>query len=201
MYSLLDKEDKNNYAHFVGGSAGANVAAALEAARSLKKGDRCVVILPDSIRNYLTKFVSDAWMEVRYLQPCPNLLNHWWWEEKVSKLNLDPPISILPTTSCQKTLNLLRKLGIDQIPVIAKCGKLEGVATLTQLMNQLFAGRVKPECPISKAMVAKFIKVQADTKLGIVSKALEIDGFAGVVESKSESNNLICGLSLKFIYQ
>ncbi len=47
----------------VGGSSGSAVWAALQAAKRLKKGDRCVVLLPDSIRNYLTKFVDDSWMK------------------------------------------------------------------------------------------------------------------------------------------
>lgn len=46
----------------IGGSSGAAVWAALQAAKSLKQGQNCVVILPDSIRNYLTKFVDDKWM-------------------------------------------------------------------------------------------------------------------------------------------
>jgi cysteine synthase len=31
----------------------------------LLPGQRCLVILPDSIRNYLTKFVDDAWMQAQ----------------------------------------------------------------------------------------------------------------------------------------
>ena len=37
----------------VGGSSGAALSVALKAAKNLKAGQRCVVILPDSIRNYL----------------------------------------------------------------------------------------------------------------------------------------------------
>ena len=29
----------------------------------LEKGQKCLVMLPDSIRNYLTKFVNDEWMK------------------------------------------------------------------------------------------------------------------------------------------
>lgn len=47
----------------VGGSCGAAVWGALQAAKQLKKGQRCLVILPDSIRNYLTKFVDKKWMK------------------------------------------------------------------------------------------------------------------------------------------
>ncbi len=46
-----------------GGSSGGVVWAALQAAKTLTKDQRCLVILPDSIRNYLTKFADDAWMK------------------------------------------------------------------------------------------------------------------------------------------
>jgi len=46
----------------VGGSSGTAVWAALQAAKQLKKGQRCLVVLPDGIRNYMSKFVDDKWM-------------------------------------------------------------------------------------------------------------------------------------------
>ncbi|KAI8990300.1 cystathionine-beta Synthase [Pilobolus umbonatus] len=48
-----------------GGSSGSAMYCAVEAAKQLKEGDRCVVILPDSVRNYMTKFLSDDWMAER----------------------------------------------------------------------------------------------------------------------------------------
>jgi cystathionine beta-synthase/cysteine synthase A len=45
-----------------GGSSGATVWAALQAAKRLKAGQKCVAILADGVRNYLTKFVDDHWM-------------------------------------------------------------------------------------------------------------------------------------------
>jgi len=47
----------------VGGSSGGAVWAALEAAKELSHAESCLVILPDSIRNYLTKFADDDWMK------------------------------------------------------------------------------------------------------------------------------------------
>lgn len=47
----------------VGGSSGSAVWAALQAAKDLEKGKKCLIILPDSIRNYLSKFVDDDWMK------------------------------------------------------------------------------------------------------------------------------------------
>lgn len=51
----------------IGGSAGALMAGAIRAAKELKlgKGDRMVVMMPDGVRNYMTKFLSDQWMKER----------------------------------------------------------------------------------------------------------------------------------------
>jgi cystathionine beta-synthase len=45
-----------------GGSCGATLSAALEAAPKLKAGQNCVVLLSDGVRNYMTKFIDDRWM-------------------------------------------------------------------------------------------------------------------------------------------
>jgi cystathionine beta-synthase/cysteine synthase A len=75
--SLVDEyikvDDKNSFLMarrlireeglLVGGSSGSAMWAALDAAKRLKKGQRCVVILPDGIRNYMSKFVDNKWMK------------------------------------------------------------------------------------------------------------------------------------------
>lgn len=45
-----------------GGSCGATMWAAMQAAKNLTQGQNCVVLLADGIRNYMTKFVDDKWM-------------------------------------------------------------------------------------------------------------------------------------------
>lgn len=47
----------------VGGSSGSAMWAAIEAAKTLNADQTCLVILPDSIRNYMTKFPDDEWMK------------------------------------------------------------------------------------------------------------------------------------------
>ena len=50
-----------------GGSSGSAICAALQEARRLKQGQNCVVILPDGIRNYMSKFLSDEWLDSKKL--------------------------------------------------------------------------------------------------------------------------------------
>ncbi len=47
----------------IGGSSGTAMYAAIEAAKNLDSTQNCLVILPDSIRNYLSKFVDNDWMK------------------------------------------------------------------------------------------------------------------------------------------
>lgn len=46
----------------VGGSSGSVLYAALEIAKECKGGERIVIILADSVRNYMSKFLTPAWM-------------------------------------------------------------------------------------------------------------------------------------------
>ena len=46
-----------------GGSSGSCVWAATQIAKTLNENENCLVILADGVRNYLSKFVSDTWMQ------------------------------------------------------------------------------------------------------------------------------------------
>ncbi|KAK9497156.1 hypothetical protein O3M35_004526 [Rhynocoris fuscipes] len=48
-----------------GGSSGSIMVAALKVAKNLGPNKRCVLILPDGVRNYMSKMVKDDWMETR----------------------------------------------------------------------------------------------------------------------------------------
>uniref|UniRef100_A0A183C1M3 PALP domain-containing protein n=1 Tax=Globodera pallida TaxID=36090 RepID=A0A183C1M3_GLOPA len=48
-----------------GGSSGANVWAAMAVGKRMGIGKRVVTILPDGIRNYMSKFIDDEWMSAK----------------------------------------------------------------------------------------------------------------------------------------
>ncbi|AIE87051.1 cystathionine beta-synthase [Fimbriimonas ginsengisoli Gsoil 348] len=51
----------------VGGSSGSAMQGALEIAKRCKGGERIVVILPDNVRNYMSKFLDPVWRAERGL--------------------------------------------------------------------------------------------------------------------------------------
>lgn len=107
-----------------GGSSGAALSVALRAVKDfdLKEGQRCVVILPDGIRNYMTKFVSDNWMESRLLKEPVNEHNHWWWNHKVSELKVQALTTVKPTQTCKEAVDLLEANKLSQVAVVSDDG-------------------------------------------------------------------------------
>lgn len=79
MIFLLVYLKKNlHLLNILGGSSGSALAGALIACKNLGPDKRCVVILPDGVRNYMTKFLSDNWMEARDFAPSVNINNYWY---------------------------------------------------------------------------------------------------------------------------
>jgi cystathionine beta-synthase len=96
-----------------GGSCGAAVCGALEAAQSLGEGQRCVVVLADSIRNYMSKFLSDDWMyengfvDERITNHRGSQLTAWWARKRIADLEPTSPITITPDVTCREAIEIM----------------------------------------------------------------------------------------------
>ncbi|XP_057192693.1 cystathionine beta-synthase b isoform X1 [Triplophysa rosa] len=169
-----------------GGSSGTAMSAAVHLAKELKEGQRCVVILPDSIRNYMSKFLSDKWMcEKGFLREEDLVVNKsWWWNLTLQELRLSAPLTVLPSVSIKKTIQILKVKAFDQAPVVDEAGQILGMVTLGNMLSSVLAGKVRPSDPISRVLYKQFKQVRLTDNLGKLSRILETDHFALVVHEQ-----------------
>jgi len=112
------------------------------------EGKRCVIICPDNIRNYITKFVNNDWMYEHGLMSesecmeanIPKLVPHnvWGQEFLIKDINLKPAVFLKDNMTCQEAINEIKNSSYDQFPV--KCNKTDallGMVTSTLLMSKL----------------------------------------------------------------
>ncbi|XP_040842605.1 cystathionine beta-synthase isoform X2 [Ochotona curzoniae] len=171
-----------------GGSAGSAVAVAVKAAQELQEGQRCVVILPDSVRNYMSKFLSDKWMlQKGFLkEEALSEKRPWWWPVRVQELSLAAPLTMLPSTTCKHAIDVLREKGFDQAPVVDEAGELLGMVTLGNMLSSLLAGKVQPSQPVCRVLYKQFKQIQLTDTLGKLSSILETDQFAVVLHERTQ---------------
>ncbi|XP_032487112.1 cystathionine beta-synthase isoform X4 [Phocoena sinus] len=143
-----------------GGSAGSAMSVAVKAAQELREEQRCVVILPDSVRNYM------------------------WWHLRVQELSLSAPLTVLPTVTCEHTIDILREKGFDQAPVVDESGVILGMVTLGNMLSSLLAGKVQPSDQVRKVIYKQFKQIHLTDPLGKLSHILEMDHFALVVHEQ-----------------
>ncbi|XP_076975122.1 cystathionine beta-synthase [Tamandua tetradactyla] len=169
-----------------GGSAGSAVAVAVKAAQELREGQRCVVILPDSVRNYMSKFLSDKWMLQKGFMKEEEMAGKkpWWWHLRVQELSLSAPLTVLPSVTCQHTIEILREKGFDQAPVVDESGAILGMVTLGNMLSSLLAGKVQPSDQVRKVIYRQFKQIRLTDPLGRLSHILETDHFALVVHEQ-----------------
>nr|XP_046220603.1 cystathionine beta-synthase-like [Oncorhynchus gorbuscha] len=169
-----------------GGSSGTAMAAAVRMATELKEGQRCVVILPDSIRNYMSKFLSDNWMcDKGFLTPEDLMVSKpWWWNLSLQGLNLFSPLTVLPSVNIKKTIKILKEKAFDQAPVVDESGVILGMVTLGNMLSSVLSGKVKASDPVAKVLYKQFKQVRLTDNLGKLSRILETDHFALVVHEQ-----------------
>lgn len=155
----------------VGGSSGSCISALVKAAQDpeikFTKDDVVVVILPDSIRSYLSKFVDDDWLAANdLLPPTPPPEPSSPQTEKKQKaqdqfqgatirsLRLKPVQSIPSDQPCSAAIEIMREKGYDQLPVLgpSPSKRLVGLVTFGNLLSRISHGRATGKSPVSEVM-------------------------------------------------
>ena len=138
----------------VGGSAGAAVFGALKVAKELKESDVIVVILPDTGRAYLSKIFSEKWMkEMGFVAGSPYRIT---LRELLAKKELgDKLISISLKATVREAIDLMRKNGISQLPVISGNNYVGSLSEIA-LMQGIFDRTIQVNDPLEKIMNKPF---------------------------------------------
>ncbi|CAH0400508.1 unnamed protein product [Chilo suppressalis] len=170
-----------------GGSSGAAMWGAIQAARSLRPGQRCVVLLPDNIRNYMTKFIFDQWLEVRHFKPLLQNDKLWWWNKPVTEEVTQPVTSISVETTTQEALATLKNTKAPLLVAVNDKGSVVGVVTADNTRRRLANLAGSTTEGLDKFLVKKYYRVdlahQPALTLGYVSRILDIAPFVLVVKS------------------
>jgi cystathionine beta-synthase len=168
----------------VGGSAGSAMAALVELCRDpemkITKEDVVVVLLPDSIRSYLSKFADDDWLAANDLLPPtppeevvpgaddgtpalngggekPRSNSHGqdqFHGATVRSLRLKPVQAVSVRETCAAAIETMRDKGFDQLPVVAggKGRRLVGLVTLGNLLSRISHGRATGRTEVREVM-------------------------------------------------
>ena len=147
-----------------GGSAGTALAAALRYAQRLTEHRRIVVILPDTGRNYLTKFYADSWLEANGLQEGETKRRRTVGDVTGQSRVLPTIIAANPEHPVDAALQLLQEYGISQLPVLEN-GVMVGSLHESTLMHLAFSGKPLHQLKIREVMARPFPVLEAGTDL------------------------------------
>jgi cystathionine beta-synthase len=141
-----------------GGSSGSAVWAAVEMAKKHGPKKRIVVLLPDSVRNYMTKFMDPQWMKEN------GFTESAWETERIGDLLRALPRRKVVTASSSDTVAdsvmLMKEHGISQLPVLDD-SRLVGILTESDVLGKLVDGRANLSSAVAEVMFRRVTTVQA----------------------------------------
>ncbi len=165
-----------------GGSCGAAVWASVEMAKKYGPNKRIVTVLPDSVRNYMTKFLDQAWMRAN------GFTESMWETESVGDLLRKLPRRKIHTASSSDTVAdsvmTMKDKGISQLPVV-ESGRLVGIVTESDLLGKLVEGRASLSSSVAEVMFRKVRTINERDDAGGLT-AMFAEGLAGLVVDDSQ---------------
>ena len=161
----------------VGGSAGSAVWAAVQMGKKYGPGKRIVTLAPDSVRNYMTKFLDDGWMRAN------GFADRSWEAASVAELLRTLPRRELVTAehghTVSEAVKLMKSQGISQLPVVED-GRLVGILTESDVLGKLVDGRATLASKVAEVMFRNVRTVEESDDVGLLSKIFN-EGLVAVV--------------------
>lgn len=160
----------------VGGSSGSALQAALKVAEGLTEDDTVVVVFPDSIRSYLSKFADDEWMKINGFEVEEANESATEQDKFLSTKTIQdlvagkaPVVTVTLADTVEKTFDLMQVNGFDQLPVLSTNGKLVGLVTLSKILKSLSTKKVQMTNSI-KSVIIDFRKLADFEKSFAITK-------------------------------
>jgi len=176
----------------VGGSAGLNVALALQVAREVDDPKACVVtILCDTGERYLSKLFNDEWMQENQLLDMPRTTVA---DLLARRQGAHPPlVSLAPSAQVRQALGLMSTWGISQIPVLDE-GRSVGTLTESTLMTRVLTQPAILDRPVREVMEESLPVVDAGFASDRLAPMLNRDLPAALVEQ----NGILIGIVSRY---
>jgi cystathionine beta-synthase len=134
----------------VGGSAGLNVALALDIAREVDDPTACIVtILCDTGERYLSKVFNDEWMQENQMLDSPRITVEQLLAKRPS--GAPPLVSVAPAAMVRQALNLMTTWDVSQIPVVEN-GEPVGTLIEGTLMTKALSQPSLLDRPVREVM-------------------------------------------------
>ena len=173
-----------------GGSSGSAMWAALQVAKQRGPGQRIVVVLPDSVRNYMTKFMDDRWMRENGFE------DQSWETSSIGEvLRRTPPHELLTADGSESVRDAVGRMkdgGVSQLPVL-DAGRVVGIVTESDVLGRLLDGTARMEDRVAEVMGRKVVTLHAHED---ASKLLELfaNNSVGIIV---EGDNQLAGILTK----
>ena len=171
---------------FVGNSAGAAIAGLLQMKGELKESDVVVVLFHDHGSRYIGKIFNDEWMKERGFL----VENVKTAGDMVEKHQNEPLVALYSEELVSHAIAKMRKFGISQIPV-TKNGDFVGSLDDSHVYQLLVEDPSLRDAPISSVMQDAFPVVKTSTSLEDVSKLINKNTHAVLVEMPNGGHHII----------
>lgn len=171
---------------FVGNSAGSAIKGVLQMSGELKEDDVVVVLFHDHGSRYVGKIFNDDWMRERgFLQEELTTA-----EDLVGKHDGKPLVTLYAEELVSHAIDRLRKYNISQIPVM-RDGKFVGSLDDSKIYQLLISNPELQDTPVSGVMGEAFPIVPETTSLEQLSKLINKDNSAVIVEKANGDHHIV----------
>ena len=162
-------------------------------ARREGPGKRFVVILPDSVRNYMTKFVDDRWMRESGFDD-----TSWETGSIGEVLRRLPRREVLVAQTAEPVRDAVARMkdnGISQLPVLEN-DKVVGIVTESDVLGRMLEGTASMDNTVAEVMVRKVETVHAHEDATVLLELFSSNSVGIVVEGDDRLVGILTKMDL-----